>query len=441
LTASQRTDLDQLGVRYLFVRAATMSFDGERMQAILPQRWLSPWPRVWLVLNFDGGARGHFAEVAPQDVATQTVKAFLDAKRAAVGSGIVGLQIDLDCPTRQLPRYADLLREVRRRLPKDTKLSITGLQTWLSSNELSAVVAQVDLFTPQFYEGRVPRTLKDRASLNDLASLRRNLERTNALGVPFVVGVPAYTQGLLLDANGNLAGPYRSLTPLTAAMHPLLREVERTDGPEIRQVFRAVKPNASGEGLGYSLLFRATRPAMVAAYEAEVAANGGENCVGTCRFRLPDPGEGLALPPVVRAPKLTAQPEASRDPWRVVEGQPAPGTSVRLRLANAGGSGTNLTVDIRFESLSLVSASPGGFSRVAPWQGDPSTVGRVGWLRADGLRFTRPGVGEGETVRLGPMELRGRGRIIGNWAVTGLDGRQVTGTLAPISVDDNERKK
>ena len=120
LTASQRTDLDLLGVRDLFVRAATMSFDGEHMQAILPQRWLSPWPRVWLVLNFDGGARGHFAEVAPRDVAAQTVKAFLDAKRAAVGSGIVGLQIDLDCPTRRLPRYADLLREVRRLLPKDT---------------------------------------------------------------------------------------------------------------------------------------------------------------------------------------------------------------------------------------------------------------------------------------------------------------------------------
>jgi len=111
------------------------------------------------------------------------------------GNPVVGIQIDFDARTRYLDEYANFLRDLRRRLPADLRLSITGLMDW-SSNADPTAIAQlkgvVDEVVVQTYQGR--------HSIPDYAAY---LPRMNRLGLPFKIGLiqggewqePAYLKG------------------------------------------------------------------------------------------------------------------------------------------------------------------------------------------------------------------------------------------------------
>ncbi|WP_406822869.1 DUF3142 domain-containing protein [Pseudomonas asplenii] len=111
------------------------------------------------------------------------------------GNPVVGIQIDFDARTRYLDEYANFLRDLRKRLPADLRLSITGLMDW-SSNADPAAIAQlkgvVDEVVVQTYQGR--------HSIPDYAAY---LPRMNRLGLPFKIGLiqggewqePAYLKG------------------------------------------------------------------------------------------------------------------------------------------------------------------------------------------------------------------------------------------------------
>ena len=80
----------------------------------------------------------------------------LDRWRAA-GSRVVGLQIDFDARTRGLDRYAAFLTDLRRRLPKRYRLSITGLMDWSAGGDPAALASLrevVDDVVIQTYQGR-----------------------------------------------------------------------------------------------------------------------------------------------------------------------------------------------------------------------------------------------------------------------------------------------
>ena len=112
----------------------------------------------------------------------------------AAGNPVVGIQIDFDARTQYLHEYADFLKDLRQRLPRDLRLSITGLMDW-SSNADPAAIAQlkgvVDEVVVQTYQGR--------HSIPDYAAY---LPRMNRLGLPFKIGLiqggdwqePAYLQ-------------------------------------------------------------------------------------------------------------------------------------------------------------------------------------------------------------------------------------------------------
>jgi hypothetical protein len=111
------------------------------------------------------------------------------------GNPVVGIQIDFDARTQYLHEYADFLRDLRRRLPFELRLSITGLMDW-SSNADPAAIAQlkgvVDEVVVQTYQGR--------KSIPDYAAY---LPRMNRLGLPFKVGL---IQGGVWEAPGYLQG-------------------------------------------------------------------------------------------------------------------------------------------------------------------------------------------------------------------------------------------
>ena len=105
-------------------------------------------PEVWMVVRV-GTLRW------PPLVYRQVLAA-LDRWRAA-GNHVVGVQIDFDARTRHLGDYAQFLADLKRRLPADCRLGITGLLDWSANGDpagLDALAGTVDEVVLQIYQGR-----------------------------------------------------------------------------------------------------------------------------------------------------------------------------------------------------------------------------------------------------------------------------------------------
>ncbi|MEE5056400.1 DUF3142 domain-containing protein [Pseudomonas alliivorans] len=99
----------------------------------------------------------------------------------ASGTRVIGIQIDFDARTRYLNEYVDFLRDLRKRLPEDYRLSITGLMDWSSNADITAIgelKGVVDEVVVQTYQGR--------HSIPDYAAY---LPRLGRLGLAFKVGL------------------------------------------------------------------------------------------------------------------------------------------------------------------------------------------------------------------------------------------------------------
>jgi hypothetical protein len=91
----------------------------------------------------------------PEPVYDQVLAAL--GRWRAAGNRVVGLQIDFDAGTRQLENYAGFLADLRKRLPGNCRLSITGLLDWSSNGDpagLAALAGVVDEVVLQIYQGR-----------------------------------------------------------------------------------------------------------------------------------------------------------------------------------------------------------------------------------------------------------------------------------------------
>jgi hypothetical protein len=103
------------------------------------------------------------------------------AKWRATGNKVVGVQIDFDARTRHLENYAGFLKDLRRRLPADCKLGITGLLDWSSNGDprgLDALAGAVDEVVLQIYQGR--RVIPGYAGY---------LARLDRMKIPFRIGL------------------------------------------------------------------------------------------------------------------------------------------------------------------------------------------------------------------------------------------------------------
>lgn len=99
----------------------------------------------------------------------------------AAGNRVAGVQIDFDAGTRHLGDYAAFLADLRRRLPRDCRLGVTGLLDWSANGDpagLDALAGTVDEVVLQIYQGR--RVIPGYAGY--LANLHR-------LKVPFRIGL------------------------------------------------------------------------------------------------------------------------------------------------------------------------------------------------------------------------------------------------------------
>jgi Protein of unknown function (DUF3142) len=99
----------------------------------------------------------------------------------AAGNRVIGLQIDFDAHTRRLQNYAAFLSGLRRQLPAEYRLGITGLLDWSSNGDpkgLEALGGVVDEVVIQTYQGR-----------HTIPGYAAYLSRLGRLDIPFRIGL------------------------------------------------------------------------------------------------------------------------------------------------------------------------------------------------------------------------------------------------------------
>ena len=300
----------------LFLRAGQI--DSENHQPRRIRAMTGQFPRgleLHLVYNATRSLLADFEQMNEETLAALLVKTYeLDTARArSDGATVTGLQLDFDIPTRLLPRYERLLRKVREVLPPGTKLSITGLPTWMDSSALNQTLTAVDFWIPQLYGAVIPDRLSQSLPISSPQTLARTIARVRHLDHPFYAGLSAYGYAILYAPSGALIELRGDLDPAHIAHDSNFELIERRAfassqsdsrnhhapiASEWRYVYRA-----RADGVVDGLAVRADDRLMLDVPSAEALRAGvrvvreeaGVMLLGICVFRLPSADDPTTL--------------------------------------------------------------------------------------------------------------------------------------------------
>lgn len=402
----------------IYVRVATLSYDGDRLSGILPIRFdAANKSSLTLVMNFDAGAVRHLEEVDLEETAEVIGRSYLQAEKTAQNQGALvrGLQLDIDCPTRLLPRYGELLEAVRRQIP-GRELSITGLTSWIGDRRLSSALKPLDYWVPQFYEGRLPRAFEQDVAVTEDDEIKRKRRMLAELGTPFRLAIASYGQALLFDASGKPEGVFRSFGLEEAFRNP------RFSVKSVRRVLEEIHIRFVGtdtEGRQHGILFRLPTAKSFSRAWSTAAAEMPPNFAGRILFRVPQEGEATTLPLVTLQAALAGKPTSARltdvreektSVFGIIEGQAdLPAGTTTVTFGN-GGNAPRLeerpaTIDLKFDEgcAETVSNSAADRLELLDAEGRP---GKISLRRASGVRFTRWYLAPGDQKELGTVRLK-----------------------------------
>lgn len=290
-----------------------------------------------------------------------------EARAAAHGASIAGLELDYDCGTARLADYAAFAAALRERLRGDgARLSITALPAWLARpRELAALLDAVDGHVLQVHAVGRPREglwSAERSArwIADWAALAPH---------PFAIALPSYGTAVRLSARGEIlqvsssdVEPARAWPAGTAQLELMADPLELARFAARLRVERPAKLGAiywfrlpvAGERRGYSpvswRLLRDDPAAFVAASEAarpQLRAETVDGIAGALRWHLGNgAGVDLRMPAVVRMPAGCAAPQAlgattadADGGLRTHEPLLRAGATVELAVAHCAGMG------------------------------------------------------------------------------------------------------
>ncbi len=429
--------------RVLFLRAGQIDYEDRVLRRIRPLG--GEFPRaleIHLVYNVTRSLLESFERVESEQLAALLVETYMhDAERAARdGAKVIGIQLDIDVPTRLLKRYEEVLRSVRAGLPPGTTVSITGLPTWMLSSELSEVLEATDFWIPQFYGAEIPDRVEKRVPISSPAIVARDVARARELGKPFYAGLAAYGYALLYSRDGVLMLMRGDIHPARIARDSNMELIERrafdsrtmhatgTGGDatpiasEWRYVFRAREDGVT-DGLavkaGDHLVLDLPSSESLRAGARGVREHAGTKLLGICIFRLPEHDDPaiLSLEQITTALSDTVAPLSidvrMRGERRGESGAQAMSNHVMLEATNNGTAGALLGDGALSVMLRVPPGSVRGLSRLDGFTSFESLCeslgagGEVvrqpprpcGLRRANALRFTAPTSMLGETAR------------------------------------------
>jgi hypothetical protein len=389
----------------LFLRAGQIDVANEALKRIRPASGVFPQGiELHLVYNATPALLTNFERLDAASLASVISETYKqDAARAAHdGALVAGLQLDLDVPTRLLTRYAQTLRLVRAQLPPRTRLSITGLPTWVDSAHIDAVLASVDFWTPQCYGAIIPDELQKRIPIASAAGIAQTITRVRSLNHPFYAGIPAYGYALLYSPSGKLINLRGDLDPTLIARDRNFELIERSpfetraqtenqsqaqseaqdhvddkahSACEWRYVYRALADGVT-DGLavhaGDVLVFDLPSAEAFSAYARAVREEAGDKLLGICVFRLSGREDATTLALEQIAAALADVPLQTK-------------TDVSINQVHADKSGNPDRVDksVSHASVEATTERGGGLNITAVNRGTTSAL-----LGADALVLT-----------------------------------------------------
>ncbi|HUA24551.1 MAG TPA: DUF3142 domain-containing protein [Steroidobacteraceae bacterium] len=144
------------------------------------------------VIRIDGQRRVADADLLAGDI----LRTFETLPDGVWGS----LEIDYDCPTNGLSRYARLLTDLRSGLPSDIGLSITALPAWIGSDHLRDLLSIPDQSVLQVHS-----VIDPHRGLFDPTLARAWIEAYARVSPrPFSVALPDYGSRVEFDTKGRL---------------------------------------------------------------------------------------------------------------------------------------------------------------------------------------------------------------------------------------------
>jgi hypothetical protein len=279
----------------LFLRAGQIDYQDGKLRRIRPLAGSLPKGiKLHLVYNTTRAVLEQLESIDPQTLAAEIARDYReDSERAKRdGAGVQGLQLDIDFPTRLLPRYELTLSAIRQNLPAGTELSITGLPTWMDSPALNGVLKNCDFWVPQFYGGEIPTRSDQLIPISSPESITYFVSKARRLDKPFYAGLAAYSVALLYSSSGSLVSLRGDMNPALSVSDPNLELINQHyfGSAERRYAFRA-----RADGVTDGLNMRAGDVLVIDLPSSEtlrIASRitrklAGRKLLGICVFRLP----------------------------------------------------------------------------------------------------------------------------------------------------------
>jgi uncharacterized protein DUF3142 len=372
------------GTKTLFLRAGQIDYEKGKLSRIRPVT--GPIPSniaVHLVYNATRSFLKEFEQISAAAAGNTVLDAFDDdlARAHRDRAQVAGLQLDFDVPTRLLPNYAAILKNIRARLSNEVQLSITGLPTWLDSPALREPLSACDFWVPQCYGARIPERLDQRIPITAPEHVAHSISKTRDLDLPFYAGLAAYGYAIHYSREGSLIGLRGDLDPLDVVAspdfelsdhRPFLLNANNTGAKEAGEwhsTYRArrdVMVDGTAIRAGESLLLDRPTTAGLRACARKVREEAGARLLGICVFRIPTRGDSttLTLQEITSAlsdagPRFSLETRA--DQLTVEEPGRHNGTAI-LELENKGAAASRagegaLTVLVRIPAGCLESVS------------------------------------------------------------------------------------
>ncbi len=341
----------QTGAKLLFLRAGQLDYEQGRLRRNLRRiravsGKLPDTIETHLVYNGTRDLLAGLEKIEPAALAeliSETFKTDFD-RAARDGARVAGIQLDIDAPTRLLPRYGETLRKLRERIPQGIKLSITGLPTWMDSPKIGDLLDSVDFWTPQFYGASIPGRVDELIPISSPTAVRQAVIKARELGRPFYAGLTAYGYAVLYSPEGALIEARGDLDQSLIANHPHFeltdsRPFDNRGASEWRYVYRALA-DVVIDGLvahrGDLLMLDAPSAATLRATARVVREEAGSRLLGVCIFRLPG-AEDLAnltaeeIGAAINDREATIATESRRGDWLSTPktpGRPARGSAM-----------------------------------------------------------------------------------------------------------------
>ena len=203
--------------RYFIVLCGDMKFEGEK-PVITPVniKWeylFQTESSATLAFRINAKASKFFATTAVNTLADSIGNAISKMIKITPpeGCGIIGIQIDYDCPTSKLSDYVKFIKLIKKRF-KDLEISITALPTWLDSADFPALAASCDYYVLQVHSFKVPDTLEEALKPFSPEIVFFWVKKASNIGYPFYVSLPTYGYEVSFNEKGKFLG-LRAETP------------------------------------------------------------------------------------------------------------------------------------------------------------------------------------------------------------------------------------